>query len=143
MAEPADFLALEGAIVARLRQQLPELQAVMTAEQLDGVQQTAQHTPAAHVLFTGYTPVNTQRDDVIQVGQSWTVVLVTRSVQQHTDTRRGGYQSRIISALHGWKPAGARTALRLASAPIPPSYGPGVAYLPVAFDTTVITRTGD
>ncbi|MFW6344763.1 MAG: phage tail terminator protein [Halomonas sp.] len=143
MAEPVDFLAIEQAIVARLKQRLPELRAVQTAEELAGVQQSAQHAPAAHVLFTGYTPRNTQRDDVIQVDQSWTVVLVTQTVQQHTDARRGQMMARIIAALHGWKPDQARTPMTLIGAPIPPSYGPGVAYLPVAFETSVITRTGD
>lgn len=143
MADPVDFLAVEQAIVERLKARLPELRAVQTAEELAGVQQAAQHAPAAHVLFTGYNPRNTTREDVIQVDQSWTVVLVTRTVRQHTDENRGQMVARIVAALHGWKPDQARTAMTLIAAPIPPSYGPGVAYLPVAFETSVITRTGD
>jgi len=143
MSEPADFLALEGQLIERIRERLPDLKAVMRADELATVQQNAQHAPAAHVLFTGYTPINVQRDDVVQIGQTWTVVLVTRTVRRHPDEHRGHLSARLIAALHGWKPSAARTALSLTNSPIPPSYGPGVAYLPVAFDTSVITRTGD
>lgn len=139
----ADFLALEQELVERLKAKLPQLHAVQVAEELAGVQQSAQHTPAAHVLFGGYNPRDVRREDKIQVDQTWIVVLVTQTVGRHTDERRGGMLSQILEVLHGWQPSHARSALRLVNSPIPPSYGPGVAYLPVAFETSVIMKTGD
>ncbi len=137
----ADFFATRDSIKARLEDQVPELRKVYFAEDIQDLPSASQITPAVHLLYAGYTPAQSERARVdITIDQTWAVVLVIK--QSPGEYAGGEILDKIIQALHGFKPEGARLALELAPSPYSPTYRPRVAYYPLAFQTRVINAKG-
>lgn len=141
-----DYLVLEDLLVARIKQAMPELKAVMTAMDLAGVQTGRQVEPAAHVIYLG--------DDIGEgassqggtgaaqvVTQQWMVVLVVKfagtvATGKGNREKAGPLIAKLLKALCGWQPSGAPlTSLRRIQAP-KVGYDNGFAYYPYAFKTT-------
>lgn len=140
-----DYLVLEDLLVARIKDAMPELKAVMTAMDLSGVQAVRQVEPAAHVIYLGDTVgegSNAQGGTgAAQVAaQQWMVVLVVKfagTVTTGHGNRKiaGPLIAKLLKALCGWQPAAPMTALRRTHAP-KVGYDNGYAYYPYAFKTT-------
>ncbi|WP_429235049.1 phage tail terminator protein [Aeromonas salmonicida] len=123
----------------RLRELLLPLKAkglkeVFVATDLDAVANLGQHTPAIHVIYQGE-----RENDTTQSGrqsafdQVWLLVLVHRASPK--EACAGVWMGRILQAVAG-RACGDST-FRRETAPVRPSYKGGVAYLPLAFKTTV------
>lgn len=137
----ADFFVVRDSLKAKIEADMPEIRHVYFAEDLDGVKESSQNTPAVHVLYQGYSPAQAERQRVdITIDQVWAVVLVLR--QARGKYEGGEILDKLIQALHGFQPSGAVMKLELASSTFAPSYRPGVAYYPLAFSTRVINRKG-
>ena len=143
----AHFLAAEGAIVERLREQCPEARAVSTAADMQAIEQRQQTTPALYVLYDGYEPEQAVgRGRVQRVTQRWLVVAAVRNVAapHRGDAARdaaGPLLTHTLEALQGWTPARGYSPLRLQDAP-GAQWMAGFAYFPTAWTTELTTRGG-
>lgn len=136
-----NFLALEPLLIVRLRSRIPAARAVLSAADLADVRQATQVTPALHVLYGGYRPVEAAgRGAVVRLVQTWYVVAVVRNVAQGDAAQRVREDAcalldPVLAALIGWAPehGGAHIGpLQLVAAPAP-LIEAGYGYFPLAF----------
>lgn len=110
------------------------LRDVFVATDLEAVTNLGQHTPAIHVIYQGERESETsQSGRQSAFDQVWLLVLVHRSTPKEASA--GVWLGRMLQAVAG-RACGDST-FRRESAPVRPSYKGGVAYLPLAFKTTV------
>ncbi|MBL0432406.1 hypothetical protein JD501_04085 [Aeromonas hydrophila] len=123
----------------RLRELLQPLKArglkdVFVATDLEAVANLGQHTPAIHVIYQGERESDTAQSGRQSVfDQVWLLVLVHRATPKEASA--GVWLGRMLQAVSG-RSSGDST-FRRETAPVSPSYKGGVAYLPLAFKTTV------
>lgn len=138
--------ALESALVARLKDKLQapgHVLHVYTAGEYAQTEERSQLTPAAAVIYNGYTPGDEVGQGVQQaVAFEFLVVLITRS---GVDFTQGGGAADDVSpifdallpAVIGWRPPiqgqGFPSPFRLAPAPGSAVSEQGFAYWPAAF----------
>lgn len=138
------FTALESALVARLKDALPQVH-ILTAQELGGVDEARQPTPAVHVIYNGYRVLESRPDGrVARVSQQWLAVIAVRNVRSRgtgADARQDGVAlaEEVAGVLMGYQPAQAATPLRLVNAPTPGGDN-GFLYLPLAFDIETILK---
>ncbi|MDW7746584.1 hypothetical protein [Halomonas sp.] len=145
-----DYLVAEGLILARLEAQLADLSGlkVLSAADLAGVTEGAQHTPALHVIYMGdAVPGGEQVDqgNYHVLRQRWMVVVAVRNARQQRTGQAareaaGPLLSRAIQALSGWRPGQGLGPLARVSAPAPAFTPGGFGYFPLQFETVLMTR---
>lgn len=137
-----DFMAMEEPMLELLRSAVSDLLTVkvLSAADLDGVKAQAQHTPALHLLYRGFRPMESQVAAAgvrVRVEHTWLLIAVTKNVA----TVRSGKGARAdaapllargVLALAGVALPGATKRTELATAPAP-VYDAGHLYLPAAF----------
>lgn len=132
------FMQLEQLLVARLRQCCPAARHVLVADDLDDVTKMAQRTPALHVLYGGYRPLDEGGNGKTAViEQTWLIVCATRNAQQREGVtekraRTADLVDQVLPALLGWRPLERGAPMHLDAAP-KPLYSDGCTYLPLAF----------
>ena len=137
---------IESAIAKRLTDKLENV-SVMTAADLAAVTEDRQPTPAVHVVYQNYRPLEVRPDgQVAVIEQSWIVVAVEKDVSnmrsgEASRLAAGELAERVLPLLMGWKAPTAAGPLML-SAPPKPAYSNGITYLPLAFTvkTTVSSQ---
>lgn len=142
-----NYLALEPLLLQRLAEQvLPGGQAVevLGAPDLEHVTERDQRTPALHVLYDDYRPIQAQAGGLIaQTEQLWTVVVVVKNVRGRGKTAAredgGGLMVLVTRALQGWKPGTDHSRMQLANPRYRATYRGGFAYFPMTFSTRVQT----
>lgn len=132
------LLAIESAIVERLRARLPSEVGVYTGADLSSINEGNQPSPAVHVLYQGYAVTEDRPDGrAARIMQTWTCVVAVRNAraQVTADAARadaGEIAHAVCAALMGWRPIP-----ELASAHLKASVAPGAAagffYLPLSF----------
>lgn len=141
MNNPANFLALEGVLLARLADQLADLSPrvhVLAAVDLAGVTEATQVTPAVHVVYQGYNPTESRSDgSAARIEQTWLVTVATRNMStlgtgKAARTDAGLIARRVLKALMGYKPEPGSKPLRLTGGP-GAGFNAGFQYLPMAF----------
>ncbi len=139
------FLALESALVERLKARLPAGAHVLTRADLASVTEGSQPTPAVHVVYQGYRVAESRPDGrAARLQQTWLVIVAVRNVRDAAagSAARGDAGSladAVIAALMGWKPAGVNKPLKLVNAPAS-GYRAGHLYLPLAFELETDVR---
>lgn len=136
-----DFLAIEPHLVARLKEALagasPAIH-VLTAAELADVAEAKQFTPAVHVIYGRFEPLETRSDGAIaKLRHTWLIVTAVKSA---ADTRHGAaaradasaLMAKAGAALMGFRPPNTAGPLLLTRAP-QPLYRAGFQYLPLAF----------
>lgn len=145
-----DYLAAEGRIRDHLETELADLAGlkVLSAADLAGVTEGAQHTPALHVIYMGdAVPQADAVDQPYQVlRQRWMVVVAVRNARtqrsgQAVREDAGPILSRVIRALSGWRPGQGLGALARTTAPAPAFTPGGFGYFPLQFETVLMTGT--
>ena len=138
------YLAIGEQIVARLRDQVPELLEVYTPSEIGDAEESSQITPCCHVVYGGDTVADDAgRGQANIVTQQWFVILAVRhSASQLNDTlelqkEAGLIIPKILKALQGWQPAGSVMPLVRVNAS-PPVYQSTCAYYPFAFTGKLI-----
>ena len=137
---------LEPLLLARLTAQFAKPQTgsqavvkVLTAADLEGVNENMQFTPAVHLVSLGYNVAqNTNDGTEARITQEWLAVVATRSQSglRAGDAARaeaGVIAAQVCAALMGYKPSLASKPMRLANAP-GAKYSAGFQYLPLAFE---------
>jgi hypothetical protein len=147
-ALPNNFLEPEPHIVARLQEALADLQPavhILTAAQLAGVKENAQHTPAVHVVWGGFRVLESRSDGKLaRLDHTWLVVAAVRNVQgtrsgAASRAEAGQLAARAGAALMGFRPPNVAGPMRLAPAPAA-GYSAGFMYLPLAFQVESIFK---
>jgi hypothetical protein len=141
MSDP-HFLSLEGALVDRLRDQLPDDVQVLTAAEVADARPTA--TPGVLIVLDRYQPLE-RKGDVLPIRMDWLTVVQVRN----SNTIRTGVGMRsvagplldaVIAALYRWRPD-LDGYLPLDLVPAPGAlYEGGFAFFPLAWSTQVHLR---
>ncbi|MEW6490766.1 MAG: hypothetical protein AB1578_22995 [Thermodesulfobacteriota bacterium] len=140
-----NYLSAEALIVARLQSKVAGVKAVLSAADLDGVAESAQVTPAVHVVFGGYRPTQERDEGRVQESeQVWIAVVAVRNLRtpktgEHARETAGELCADVLAALQGWRPSAEHQPLKLAPGPRP-GFSKGYGYFPLAFTTRVVTR---
>ena len=144
--EANNFMALEPRLVELVRQAVegmsPAVHVLTTAELAD-VKESAQRTPAVHVIYGGYRIA----DDIgtaWELDHTWYVVAAVRNVAaarsgQAARQDAGALAAHVVGALAGAQVVGATRTLTLMSPP-PARYAGGFQYLPSAFLAKTVFR---
>jgi len=150
-----DWLAAEPALVARLKDQVPELRGVFTASDTQSLVGTASKapinqapTPAAHVLYMGDLPIGNAvgQGEAQMLEQHWMIGLM---IQNYRDPKTGAAARtqasalipKVLKAINGWDPSipGLRR-FRRGGSPTPPNYADnGSAFFPMIFTARIFT----
>lgn len=140
-AHQNNFLEPEPHIVARLQAALGDLQPkvqILTAAQLAGVKENAQHTPAVHVVWSGFRVRQTRTDGrQATLQHTWLIVAAVKNVQgartgAAARADAGELAARAGAALMGFRPPNVAGPMLMAPAPAA-GYSAGFMYLPLAF----------
>lgn len=136
---PDNFLALEPLIVARLKSVLPADVHVLSAADLAGVAESAQPTPAVHVLYRGYRVRDADVPAFASIEQTWLTVIAARNLTDlasGSDARQaaGPLAADVIDALyqHRFSELSGARPLRITQAP-EAGYRAGYFYLPLGW----------
>ena len=144
--ESNDWMALEPRLVELIRAAVEGLSQkvhVMTAADLAGVQESAQHTPAIHLIYGGYQVAENQLTRW-RLKHTWLVVAADRNVAtirsgQAARRSAGSLLALVTERLANASVEGASSTLQLVT---PPSarYQNGFQYIPSAFEVETIFK---
>ena len=146
VAEANNWLALEPhllALIADAVQGMNPAVHVLSSADLADVKESAQKTPAVHLIYGGYR-ITDDLGTAWSLAHIWYAVVVVRNVA----TQRSGQAARqsagplvaaVVGALVGAKVVGSTRPLTLVSPP-PASYRAGHQYIPSAFEVETIFR---
>ena len=146
LEEANNFLALEARLVELVKQAVVGISPavhVLTAADLADVKESAQRTPAVHIIYGGYRIAEDQVTAWRLVHKWYAVVVVRHVGTQRTGTAAraaaGPLLSRVLGALAGASVPGASRPLEWITPP-GPEFRAGVQYLPSAFTAETIFR---
>jgi hypothetical protein len=132
------FADIEAAIIARLQAKLPAGTYVASLDDLERVPEMRQRTPAAWVVYDGYTVDKRipSVPSVAQIRQTWYVVIATKSAKgaggvNAAKDAAGSLTTTALQALLGFD-LGAGKYLQVEEAP-GPEYDGGYCHVPLAF----------
>lgn len=139
-----DFFAAAPLLVERLQARVPMLAAVLVATDATAAQESAQPTPAAHVIYLGYR-IAEQQSGLLRIEQHWMTVIAVRDLRQTTrevpaQVTAGPLVGAVVNALAGWQPRQDHSALALMNGPAA-AYAPGAAWIPLVWRTLVQWRS--
>jgi len=140
---PADHLAAEALIVARLQAQVPALTRVYGLGELAQLDEASQTVPSAHVIYQGESfEGEAGRGAKQKVLQTWLVVIaIDSAVDPVTGSgaraSAGSLMSQVITALAGYELATGFRPCKRVNAPAP-AYAGQFAYFPLAFEVGFI-----
>lgn len=146
VAQANNFLALEPHLVAAVKAAVAGLSPavhVLTAGDLAGIKESAQRTPAVHVIYGGYS-VAEDLATAWRLQHTWYAVVVVRHVADQRSgaaarAAAGPLMAQVVGALAGASLPGLTRALELATPPRA-EWSAGVQYLPSAFVAETIFR---
>jgi hypothetical protein len=146
LVEANNFLALEPHLVAAVKAVVAGISPavhVLTAADLGDVKESAQRTPAVHLIYGGYR-VAEDLATAWRLEHTWYAVVVVKHVgaQRTGEAARaaaGPLLAQVVGALAGSSLPGATRPLALTTPPRA-EYRAGVQYLPSAFMAETIFR---
>ena len=146
VAQANNWLALEPHLLALLRQAVQGMSPavhVLTSADLADVKESAQKTPAVHLIYGGYR-IAEDLGTAWRLAHKWYAVVVVRNVAlarsgQAARQDAGPMVAQVVGALVGANVPGATRALTLVSPP-PATYRVGHQYIPSAFEAETIFR---
>ena len=146
VAEANNFMALEPRLVELVRQAVAGMSPavhVLTSAELGDVKESAQRTPAVHVIYGGYR-IAEDMGSAWRLEHTWYVVAAVRNVAtarsgQAARQDAGLLASQVVGAMAGAQVPGAVRPLALLSPP-PARYSAGFQYIPSAFRAETIFR---
>lgn len=137
-----------GAIIDRLKQNVTDLRAVLSAPDLATVTEAQQTAPSAHVLYGGYRlaggePSRAGQGKAQAIVQTWIVVLAVKHAGEQLRKRSsldaaGELFMAVFAALAGWQPIQSAKPMRLAGPPMQPVYSAAFCYIPLAFEVELV-----
>ena len=136
-----DYLAAEQLIKDRLKAQIADVH-VLSAEDLEGVRENSQPSPALQVIYYDDSAEEGARKGKSQrINQTWLVVIVVRNVADKSGVGRrlalGELILQTLNALSGYKLSDEFSELVRVRPPFRITYRNGFAYFPIAFSTNL------
>ena len=137
-----DFFAVEPELLTRLRAACPLAKAVLSAADLEGVDEKNQATPAVHVIYDGLA-IAENGEDI----QRWLIVVVAKNLKQPNlqrgDTTRinsdaGLLAAQVRKALRRFVPLAGWCHPMARETPPKPVYQNGFYYLPAVWSVQII-----
>ncbi|HQU77989.1 MAG TPA: hypothetical protein PLU47_00830 [Azonexus sp.] len=131
-------------IEARLKAQCPTAgDNVFSTEDLAGVKEKGQVTPALHIVLHSYQPLSDDEGSGTRWREIWLVVAVVKNVRQNVGTQAvrqaaASLLAETVAALDGWRCPGAVGLLRSIQPPAP-LITDGFGYFPLAFEVQTVT----
>ena len=138
-----DYFEAWASIIARLQDQVPDLEEVRAITDATQVTSAPAKTPSAYVLYDGESVLDADRGDAT-VQQRYVVILSTRNAGGATAgiEAAGLLLHAIHAALAGYEPGTFHTELERAGS-TSAEYAPGgVAHYPLAFVTNLVIPPG-
>lgn len=132
------LLALEPALLSRLREALPRTVHVLPLPDLEQVAAGRVQTPAVCVAYAGGSVGDSRPDGrAVRVSQRWNCVIIVRNAAATTSGAParedvGAIADAVLGALLGWTPDGF-APLALVALPVP-GYVSGLMWLPLTFE---------
>ena len=141
-----NWLALEPHLLALINESVKGMSPavhVLTSADLADVKESAQRTPAVHLIYGGYR-IAEDLGTAWRLVHKWYAVAVVRNVAaarsgQAARQDAGPLVARVVGALVGVSVPGATRALTLVNPPAA-SYRAGHQYIPSAFEAETIFR---
>lgn len=138
MQDDFDYLAAEGAIVARLQAAVSALEDVRGEASFTALKESALRGISAAVIYAGDRLVEGTQSTAL-VEQTWCVVLAVKSYGDKTGEKArataGTVLTQMLKALQGFEPGERFTPLVRVNAPSPEMLPGGTLFLPLAFKT--------
>jgi len=131
-------------IEARLKAKCPAVgDNVFSSEDLAGVKEKGQVTPALHVVLHSYRPLSDDEGSGTLWREIWLVVAVVKNMRQKVGTEAvrnaaAALLDETVAALDGWRCPGSVGLLR-ATDPPAPLITDGFGYFPLAFEVQTVT----
>lgn len=134
---PDNFLALEPLIIARLREVLPPHVHVLSAADLGKVTEATQPTPAVHVLYRNFKPLD-PASSVLKGEQRWLTVIAVRNLTDidsgEAARQEGGLlAAKVLDAMFWFTPDLTGAGRLQPVAPPDAGFSAGHFYLPLAW----------
>lgn len=116
---------------------------VFTTEDLAGVKEKGQVTPALHVVLHSYRPLSDDDGSSSRWQEIWLVVAVVKNVRQNAGTgairnAAAPLLAEAVAALDGWRCPGSLGLVRAIDPPTP-LITDGFGYFPLAFSVQTVT----
>ena len=116
---------------------------IFTTEDLAGVKEKGQVTPALHVVLHSYRPLSDDDGSGSRWQEVWLVVAVVKNVRQNAGTgairnAAAALLAEAVAALDGWRCPGALGLVRAIDPPAP-LITDGFGYFPLAFAVQTVT----
>lgn len=134
-----NFFAVRDAIAEALREALPDV-AVLTADDLEGVEEAAQPTPAVHLIYQSFDVVSTvPSGKTAQIRQGWMAVCVERHDGEKRKASRevGGriepLVNGVLNTLMGWRHPDTGMRPLVITSPPEPKWRRPFYYFPLTF----------
>lgn len=145
MTNPADYLAVEGLIEARLRERLPAGVRVLTAPDLAAAQESGWPVPAVIVQYGGDRDINARTPAFLDITQEWVLVVAVSNARANRDGSAargaaGALLIEVLGALAGWAPGPGYAPLTPVNGGFRNAYQGDKAYFPVSFTTSFRLR---
>ena len=142
--DPSDWMALEDALLAVLQSAVAGISPavkVLGAAELSKVHESNAPSPAVHLIYAGYTPVE-DAGSALMLEHRWIVaVAVKNAATLATGAAQraavGKLQTQVIRAMLAAKLPNARSAVRLLARPAA-HYEPGWRLEPHAFSVKTV-----
>ena len=116
---------------------------IFTTEDLAGVKEKGQVTPALHIVLHSYRPLSDDDGSGTRWREIWLVVAVVKNMRQKVGTEAvrnaaAALLAETVAALDGWRCPGTVGLLR-ATDPPAPLITDGFGYFPLAFEVQTVT----
>lgn len=142
-----DYFEPEVLIVEKLRQVMPELQAIYTPGDMIDVKESSLQTPCAHVIYRGDRVVvdSVGNGERATVFQQWVVVLAARhaaaQLSNTTEVRKivGPLIPKLLAGMQGFQPVTWMKPLRRVGGNPVVGSTPAFAYFPYLFEGRINT----
>lgn len=117
---------------------------VFSTEDLAGVKERTQVTPALHVVLHSYRPLSDDEGACSRWREIWLVVAIVKNARQHAGTAgvrlaAAPLLAEAVAALDGWRCPGSVGLVRAIDPPNP-LITDGFGYFPLAFAVETVTE---
>lgn len=139
------MLTLEPLLIQRLKDTVSGVRAVLSADELAGIEESKQVVPALQVFYRGFRVIDDGYQGMALIEETWlAVAVISHSVQGKRATaatrqRMAAIANPALFALLGWNPGDKWTPLKPTTPP-PARWSDSFGYLPMAFTTQLFVK---
>jgi len=141
------FLDDEAEIITRIATEIGSDARIYSGDELAGIEERQQKTPAVHVLYDGYRPTQSLGGGNVQeIAHDWIMVVAVRNARQGSKDAGKALRdeaapllNKVLRSCMGFRCTGS-SPLKMIAAP-KPYYSDGFAYFPLAYENKTHHRS--